>query len=83
MNSKEAAAYCGLSVVSFRAFAKRNGIKRIGGAYVYDLQAIDRAIDGAIYTKITNQGDAFEVAMSKVNRNAIQSRKRKQSSQAH
>jgi hypothetical protein len=48
LSTKEAAAYCGLSVAGFRAWRKR-GIAPgpIKGTYRYDLTALNLAIDRA------------------------------------
>jgi hypothetical protein len=45
MSSKEAAAYCGLCVQSFIAFAKRRNFRRIPGTYRYDRRALDKLLD--------------------------------------
>lgn len=45
ISTKEAAEYCGLSVVSFRRFARRNRLKRIPGIYGYDRNSIDFLLD--------------------------------------
>lgn len=45
ITSKEAAEYCGLSVATFRSFAKRNNFRRIPGQYVYDRIELDRILD--------------------------------------
>lgn len=45
-SSKEAAAYCGLSVAGFRAFLKRRRLKiKVDGANLYDLKALNLTMD--------------------------------------
>ncbi len=46
LSSKDAAAYCGMSVNAFMAASKKGILPgRIKGTYRYDKQALDRAID--------------------------------------
>lgn len=77
----EAARYCGLSVAGFRAWIKRTHLRvKVKGAYLYDLQAIDYALNKmsgiAEIPKPENDNLAFERNMRKVNRNATIPRRR-------
>lgn len=55
LNSREAAAYCGLSLAGFRNWINRGIIPgRIKGTYKYDQKALDLAIDKASGIAILN-----------------------------
>lgn len=45
ISTEQAAAYCGLSVRGFRAFAKKNNFPKANGAPRYDIKALDTLID--------------------------------------
>lgn len=82
VSSKEAAAYCGLSVRGFQAWIKRCGLRvKVRHANLYDLNALNVALDriSGIETKpVLEEGDAyFERELAKAKRNVLLSARRK------
>lgn len=86
LRTKEAAAYCGMGVPAFRAFAKRSGLRRIPTSYRWDKDSIDNLLDilsGKGVDKAQKPAYSFEAEMRKVNRNGNEPPRRKPRTKAH
>lgn len=78
----EAAEFCGLSVASFRSFAKKNDFKRIPGHYRYDLAELNRILDSINQAPVAKGGEvaySYSVDVAKIGKrtNALKAGKRK------